>query len=288
MLVNISFEWRPFTVPGSPNLNTLPEYALIFVDQGTGLAYAYSNHWYVFTGPGSPDQIVQQSPDADTNGDYTSWQNYSTQTQGLPGSGLGTLTIQFYIPGYFGRGGSFVPPDGTRMICDIDVFQLSLSSANPAAVNQIGEEHITTAVTGIPTANLKQNTFSLFTYPANKRVAGNVFIGSDYASAVVANLWDFALKNNDALDRLPAVITKAYARQYQRCMNKFEGDISASYIPFYAVFGLRFMEGTLFMPFSIESHLRTNIHHCVLIEISDADAQTVYSYVPTYQRASRG
>jgi hypothetical protein len=236
--------------------------------------------------------------------DYIGWQSYSLTAPPFPEGQTGIVEIRFYgvkaqlyDTSKYAVSGIDNPAFKNSFYVDVaatdpgyyllDLLNLTLSDASAQYSNQTGEKHITTVVTGLPNADVKQQTLSLFTYPNNKRVAGNIFYGSDYLTASVANLWNFALKALDKQDRLPATITKAYSRQYARCMNKFEGDVLVPYVSFYSVFGLRFIDGVLFVAFSIESHLRTNVHHVVLIEISDADAQVIYAYNPIYERSAR-
>lgn len=287
--VNVSFVWRPIEVPGLPGVNTLPQFSLIFQDGGSGNQYCYTAtanppHWFIFTSGVGPSELNMINPNVSTNGDYTSWQNYSLQTAPLPESGRGSLWIEFHPPAFYAN---TTIAAGTRLIADIDLLNITLGNTQPQTISQIGEKHITTIVTGLPPADVKQNDFKLFTFPSNKRVAGNVFYGTDYSTGVIANKWNFALKSLDPPDRLPATITKAYARQYKRSFYKWEGSVEAAYMPYYGVYGLRFYEGKLFMPFKIESHLRDNINSIVLIEFDDSEAQDIYTYVPLYQRNSR-
>lgn len=287
--VNVSFVWRPTQVPTLPGINTLPQFALIFQDGTSGNRYCYTAtgsppRWFIFTSGVGPTELNMINPNVSTNGDYTSWQNYSLQTTQLPETGLGDLWIEFHPPAYFDN---VTTVAGTRLICDIDLLNITLGNTQPQTISQIGEKHITTIVTGLPPADVKQNDFKLFTFPGNKRVAGNIFYGTDYSSGVIANKWNFALKSLDPQDRLPACITKAYSRQYKQPMYKWEGNIEAPYITYYAVYGLRFYEGRLFMPFKIESHLRIDVNNVTLIEISDEDVQAIYNYVPEYERNAR-
>lgn len=232
--------------------------------------------------------------------DYTGWQSFNVIATLFPESQIGEINVQFYgvklqlyDTALWPTGNPQYNPSIYEDVATtdpgyylVDQLNITLSDASETYNLQTGEKHLTTAVTGIPNANLKQNDFSLFSYPANKRVAGNVFNGFDYLTSEVGNKWNFALKN-DPIDRLTATITKAYARQYSKAMHKFEGDVLAPYISYYSVFGLRFYDEVLLMPFLIEGHLRTNVWHVVLVEISDDTAQNIYNYVPIYQRSAR-
>src|ERR1019366_7286916 len=111
-------------------------------------------------------------------------------------------------------------------------LNITVKSTVPQSTLQTGESHYDTVVTGLPNADLKNVGLTLFTYPNNKRVAGNVFSTNNYLSGVVANLWSFALQPGDRPDRLPATISKAIARNYSRTMDIFEGDVSSNSIQF--------------------------------------------------------
>lgn len=291
-LINISFFWRP-TFISSRNTNTIPVYALVFTESLTGIKYCFDNShvagpndvWRTFIEHNSTNAgIALLSPASNTDGDVTSWQSYAITAVKLPGSQIGTLNIRIYPTLILGN---TVAPVGTELIVDIDMLDITLSDANPAAINQTGEKHIITAVTGVPQANLKKDDLKLFTYPPNKRVAGNVFSTSDYATGVVANTWNYALKNIDPDDRLAATITRSISRLYSRQMYKFEGDVETSYLNYYGIFQLKFYDSVLLMPYSLEGHLRTSIWHVVLIEVTDADAQTIYKYTPIFERSAR-
>jgi len=299
-------------------------FGIIFIDGGSGNVYCLMNNPNVnlsetdylggHTGAFNPDKPIWAplslvyNTEGDMAGikgspttDFIGWQNFQITCPPFPETQRGQILIRFYPPVYQqydsanwniinpGAKQNIFEPTGIRhdKYVLIDQLNITLSDASNQYNLQTGEKHITTVVTGLPTADVKQNDLKLFTYPPNKRVAGNIFYGTDYLTAVVANTWNFALKSLDKLDRLPATITKAYARQYQRPMYKFDGEILAPYLSYYAVYGLRYYEGKLFQAFSIESHLRLNKHTVTLIEICDDESQTTYQYVPEYERNAR-
>jgi hypothetical protein len=292
--VNLSLFYRPKAISGYTNvLNSVFSFAIIFTAQISGNKYLWTN-------TGSPGgntskwQLVSSAPGAgQTTGqkitDYVSWNSYSEVTDILPEGGIGTLNFRMYAGDYFGYTSdhSLYPPDGTILTVDIDDLIITLSDAVDSLNLQTGEKHIITAVTGVPQANLKQIENKLFTFPNNKRLAGNIFTQHDYASGLVQNLWNFALKSADPKDRLTATISRSIARNYSRPMYIFEGDIQTAYLQYFSVFQLGFYETRIFMPYLIELDCRNNTSHIIIIELSDADAQNIYQYLPVYQKNSR-
>lgn len=289
--INFSFNWRSNIV--NDHTNAIAGIALVYHDNATGFYYTWENvptsgnpKWVKFTADNLAVNMNVNQQFLDR-----AWHNFSVTTDQLPDSTIGTINVRIYMPWYYydyslGSGG-YKLPLGTPISLDIDVLNITAQdSANPLNL-QVGETHTETAVTGIPLANLKQLNQSLFTFTTNKRVAGNVFYGFDYATAPVQNLWNFALKSADPQDRLAATVSRSIARNYFYNMRKFEGAISATVLQYYGIFTLRFYEGELFMAFSLEGDLRNSVWNVVLIQINDSDSQFIYQYLPKYQRNSR-
>lgn len=259
--------------------------------------------WLPLAGSGSPyfTEGDAYSIKGDPTTDNIGWQSFNITAPPFPGSQIGTVSIRFYgcklqlfdyskyvtgNPAY----NSYLFFDGP--ISDpgyylIDMMQITLSDGAPNSTLQTGETHTCTAVTGIPQADLKTIPLSLFTYPNNKRVSGNVFTIDDYTTGLVSNLWSFALNAYNKLDRLPATIIKAIARNYSRPMYIWEGDISANYMAFYGVFAVDGIPGKLFMPFSVEIDCRQCICHVIIVEMDDSPEQFIYSYTAIYQNNAK-
>jgi len=286
---NLSFQWRPQFL--SSFANSVHSYVLIFHCTDTGNSYFYALEtfltvhagWNLYTGGsifsinGSPRVIEPE---------IIPWQSHNMTTLPFPDTGIGYVNFFFLQNGVVVDSGHSVAT-GTQLIVDIDDFNLTTSTSFTGVADQVGETHTETAVTGIPLANLKQYNPSLFTFPTNKRVAGNVFYGHDYGTGQVQNLWNFALKSADPQDRLAATVSRSIARNYFYNMRKFEGSVSAAVLQYYGIFTLRFYDGELYIPFKLEGDLRNSIWNVVLIQISDSDAQFIYQYLPIYQRNSR-
>jgi hypothetical protein len=235
--------------------------------------------------------------------DYEGWQDYTFTTPQLPESQIGSLFFRFYPAKLMPFDSSTLPvPNSaqqkTHMYVEtnsttngyylIDNLNLTIGDYSQSSFTKYtGEKHTVTVVTGVPQANVKTIDTSLFTYPSNKRVGGNVFYGTDYLTGLVTNNWNYALKTTDPQDRLAATIAKSIARNYQRPMYMFEGDVEASYLDFYGIFLLRYYENSIFVPFSLELDCRNSVGHVVLIEIDDEDQQAVYKYTPKFERNAR-
>ena len=283
--INVSFVWRP--IKYSDDENVSPTYGIFFTDGTSGNQYLYStntkneygsgwfdtNHPHAFT-------FIDQRID-----DYVAWNNFSVSTDVFPESGLGTVNFAFTCPMRTLFFTLTEPDDGVVHTIDYDQLELTLSDANDAYSKQTGETHTLSAVT--TQAEYKEVDLKLFTYPQNKRIAGNLFTDTPYIDGDVANLWNFQLKSLDTVEGLAATVSRSIARQYARNMQKFEGDVKASYLDFYAVYLLSFYESKKFMPFSLELDCRNCTGHVVLVEIDDSDIQSVYTYRGKYQKSAR-
>lgn len=285
MKLSFSFKWRPsFSTPGGTASNPIPTFVIIFKDQGiTPYYWAFDTGLWI---PLSNSYPMTGVPTL-TNGDITGWQDFTTTTTQFPITSMGTIEVRFYcVPIYQPSHdpASYVG-DGAQYV-DYDMLTITQLDANPSSTLQVSESHYETAVTGIPNADLKITSLSLFTYPNNKRVAGNVFTLNDYLTGQVANLWNFNL-SGDRLDRLPATVSKAIARNYSRPMYIFEGDFKAVDIQFYGMFILKYYEGRVFQPFSIMIDCRMATGHIIMIECDDSLAQFIYTYTAIYQNNAR-
>lgn len=234
--------------------------------------------------------------------DHTGWQSFNITAPVFPESQLGHVIFRFYsAKQQLYDTSKWVTITGNQqynpyMYAELfdgigyvlyDQLNLTLQDASPTSTLQTGENHLETAVTGIPNANLKTVTQSLFTYAKNKRVAGNVFTTNDYLTGQVANLWSFATQTNDIKDRLPATIVRAIARNYSRPMRIFESDVEFTDLQFYSMFLLRFYDGIVFQPFSVMVDCRNAIGHIIIIEDDDSLSQTIYNYVSLYSNGAR-
>lgn len=283
--LNISFFWKGNEF--SDGSNALPYLNILFYNN-SGQVYNFNytdtpNHW---SGPftDDPNGRFGRLGANDRITDFNAWNQFSVTTPTLPENN-GFIQIFIDKPFYYSLSGGYLPPNGEYIQIDYDQLILTLSDSNDQYSLQIGESHSVTAVTGIPQANQKNIDTTLFTYPTNKRIAGNVFTLHDYATGIVANTWSFGTFG-DTPNRLPATITKAFSRAYSRPMRIFEGDIETGYLTYYGIFILRFID-CIFMPFSIELDPRNGKAHIIMIEITDVISQNYYQYVPTFQRNSR-
>lgn len=286
-LLNISFYWRGVnTVSGT---NITPAIALIFTAQSSGNVYIFiqsppsgSPSWVLLSSVSNPftNVGVQIS-------DFTAWNPYTANTTVFPEDGIGDLNIRIYAPDYYRPNNSYPDPVGTDTIMDIDELQLTLSDANDVYNLQIGETHTVTNVTNFSKSETKELALSLFTYPPNKRLAGQLMYGTLYSTATTFTQLKFQLQTTAPKGRLPAAIIGSWARTYQRPMHIFEGDIKAVDIDFYAVFAIDGYDGALFQPFSISTDLRNAVCHVVLVEFDDSDAQNVYVYKAKYEKNAR-
>jgi hypothetical protein len=253
--------------------------------------YDYFTEGHLFSVKGSPIK------------DYEGWQDYNFTTPQLPESQIGQLFFRFYPAKLMPYDSSTLPTAGlsqqqkTHLYVEtnsstngyylIDNLNLTIGDYSQSSFTKYtGETHNITAITGIPQADLKKIDNKLFTYPQNKRVAGNIFYGTDYITGQVSNLWNYSLKTNDPKDRLGATIARSIARNYQSPLYLYEGDFSADYVDFYGVFTLIGLDG-LFMPFSIEFDCVNSEGKIVLVRLEDDDQQAIYKYTPIFERNSR-
>jgi len=235
--------------------------------------------------------------------DYIGWQSYSITAPIFPESQIGTVSVRFYsvkaqlydtskytvLPGdpiSFRQGFYIDVPDTDSGYYLIDQLNITLSDASSATNLQIGETHTVTNVTNFAKAETKQIDLSLFTYPPNKRLAGQLMYGLTYDTAITMNALRFKLQTTANKGRLPMAIIGSWARTYQRPMDIFEGDIKADNMLFYGIYTLDGYNG-LFIPFSISADLRNSEVHVVIVAFDDSDAQVIYNYAAKYQKNSR-
>jgi len=280
-LLNIEFKWRPVFYSNTFS----PEPVIsILLTANSGTLYYFSlntNQWLTYSSGDLHASVIGSGHITD----YNAWNTFNLTTTLIPEQG----TIYFYFWGAApaADGGHHGAQNATVKTYDVDSLNLTFGDARDTYSKQTGEVHAITAVTGIPQANTKEISSKLFTYGNNKRVSGNVFSAATYATGSVDNKWKFNLKSGDIEDRLPATITKAIGRNYQRQFRIFEGDISASYLSFYGIFILKFYESSVFMPWSIEFDARNNVGHLIMVEISDNDQQAIYTYTPVFEKSAR-
>lgn len=291
--LSISFQWKPsFSTSGALANNPIPCFVIIFFingDMTQPYTWDFNNDTPQWTPLPAGGNYPQNYVKTLTMGDVQSWQNFQITTSPFPFSQVGTLEIRYYPSPLWNYGvhGNFITNGTGSQYIDIDVLNITQDDASATSILQTGETHLTTSVTYLPNANKKDIPGDLFTYPNNKRVAGNVFSLNDYLNGKVANLWNFQLTANDPKDRLPATIAKAIARNYQRAMYIFEGDVSANYLQYYGAFQLQNYPNVIFVPFSLELDLRACICHVIMVEIDDSTAQNIYSYYALYANGAR-
>lgn len=282
--LNLSYMWRAyFPAPTFPN--SLPVTIVTFTGSVTGTKWTWwigvtNNLWQVETV--EPFNHTA-APNIETT-DYTAWNSFNISTDIFP-EGSGTLDIRILPPSYWYPGHDL--PTGTPLEVDIDNLVLTISDAQDAYNFQTGENHLVTNITSYAKSEKKNIDLSMFTFPGNKRMSGNLSYGSDYLTSKITNEWKFALSVEQSPDRLPANIIRRFAKNYQRPMYKFQGDISSDTANYYAIWILSGYESKTFIAFTIEMDLRNSTGNVVLIEIDDTQMQSFYQYVPIYSKSAR-
>jgi len=304
----------------------VPSFTAVYIDSTSGNAYflkvadtkSISYQDYLANGhnpPNQPSQIIWEHlgdtyySEGDATGikpapttDYIAWQSYSITSPIFPESGIGTVSVRFYsvkaqmydtskyvtTPPHPSYNSSFfldVPASDSGFYL-LDQLNITLSEAGAATNVQIGETHTVTNVTNYSKAETKSLDLTLFTYPPNKRLAGQFMFGLTYDTATTFNSLRFKLQTTALKGRLPMTVINSWARTYQQPQPIFEGDLKADNVPFYAVYQVDGYSD-LFYPFSVSADLRNSEVHVVIVAFDDSDAQVLYNYVAKYQRNSR-
>lgn len=287
--VSLSFYWRPIFI--DDEISAIPAYAIIFIRDSDGLPFVYRDNEARGT-PGTPrwepvTDANPYSPVRQFTTDYQQWNNFTVTTPGLQETGR--IFIRLYAPLVYTEDG-ILPnnqDDFPDRAIQIDQYEVTFKDASDSYNKQLGEKHIATTNTNYARAQKKTLTLDLFTFPSNKRVAGNIFYGTDYLTGVVANNWGFALGNNNSYDRLPASIVKQFAKQYQRPVYIFEGDVIFTQLNYYCVFLLAEYDGLVFMPLSIQWDDKNGIASITMVQINDEPAQNTYTYRAKYEKLAR-
>lgn len=284
--LNISFSWKPvyFNNEGTPNV-----YYNIYLDGDNGKYYTYINPKFLTPGTNPWDEMPSSMYEPTGNvtelitDDYQAWNQEGITTEILPTTG--TIYLTFRHLAFQSKDPDYDFPGGI-LTAYIDDLSITTSDANDPYTLQIGEIHRVVNFTDFSKAQVKTVDLGFFTYPPNKRVAGNVFYGNDY-SGEVGNKWSFATQTSPVNDRLPATIIKAHGRNYQRPMYIYEGQVASETLVFMSPYTVEGKTGVIFFPFSIESDLRNGTNKVVLVEIEDSTAQFNYNYVPKYEKNAR-
>jgi len=231
--------------------------------------------------------------------DNIGWQSFSITTPILPNEGIGKLYVRWYCvkiqlfdsnryPTFIGdqnkEGLYLYAKEGYYLI---DNLEITTADAQDPYNRKIGELHNIKSTSNFARAQKKDVDLPLFTYPDNKRVAGNVFYGTTYDDGIVLNNWAFALTNSPFYDRLPATILKQVAKQYQKPGYKFSGDVFYNNLSFYTMFLLNGYDGINFMPLSIEWNDQTGIAKISIVQNNDAVPQNNYIYRGKYEKSAR-
>lgn len=283
--LNVSFVWRPQYY--SPDSNVTTRISIFYTDNISGKTWIYSNGQkagYNNTGWFLPDKFYGFLPvNLNLISDYIAWNNFSLTTDIFPESGIGHVAVGIGTP---------LDRDITRdhletRIIDIDAFVVTLSDAQDQYNFQTGEKHTITNITNFAKSEKKTVDLSLFTYPNNKRVSGNISYGDNYLTSKITNEWYFALSVEQIPDRLPANIIRRFAKNYQRPMYKYEGEFSSDIASFYSIWTLAGYEKRVFICFTLEIDLRNSKGNIVLIEIDDTQMQSTYQYLPIYEKSAR-
>jgi len=278
--INISFVWRPLGF--SDEFIPVPRIGIFFTDSTSGKLWIYAGGDKGYNGGGwfEPDFEYGFFPCYSLTSvddfDYLAWNSFNISTSRLPESGVGFVDI--------GVGNMLMPfnnLDPNESDCTISYDQLIItqSDADDQYNFQKAEKHIVNNLTQYAKAEKKEKELPLFTYPKNKRLSGNVSFGEDYITAKITNEWYFELSPEQLPNRLPANVIRRIAKNYQRPMIKWQGDIMADNIDFYAVYTV-LGYNKVFIPFAIEMDLRNSVGNITLIEIDDTPAQIAYKYQP--------
>lgn len=283
--INISFLWRPIFYSVSSNVTA--RVSIYYTDDTSGTLWIYSNsekNGYNNTGWYIPDHGYAFNPvNLNPTTDYKQWNNFSVTTDILPESGIGHVAIGIGTPLDIDISNNHTE---TRII-DYDNFVVTQSDAYDPYNFQKGETHTVTNITTYAKSEKKDIELDLFTYPTNKRVSGNISYGDNYSSALITNEWYFGLSIEQVSDRLPANIIRRYAKNYQRPMYKWQGDIITDHPSYYSVWTIRGYESRVFMAFTIDHDLRNSIANIVLIELDDIQMQSIYQYLAIYEKSAR-
>jgi len=234
--------------------------------------------------------------------DYIAWQSYSISTPVFPESSIGTVSVRFYsVKAQLYDTTQYVAPSHVSykpsFYSDVDAsdpgyylldeLNITVSSAGAATNIQTGEIHTVTNVTNYSKAETKELDLTLFTYPPNKRLAGQFMYGLTYGTATTFDSLKFQLQTTAKVGRLPFAVINSWGRTYQRPMIIWEGDIKCDNVPFYGLFQIDGFIDTLFQPFSVAADLRNSVVHIIVVEFDDSDAQVIYTYKAKYERNSR-
>lgn len=286
--INISFVWRPTHY--SDTENVCPRISIYFTDSISGNLYIYSltaKGGFETNGVGTgwyrPDHDFALVPIAQRITDYNAWNSFSLTTDIFPESQIGTVGVWVGNPIVYH---TYTDMTADRTI-DYDAFVITQSDANDIYNFQTGEKHIVTNPTTYAKSEKKTVDLGLFSFPGNKRLAGNMLYGTSYIDSVITNQWFFRLSTEQVADRLPANIVRRIAKNYQRPMYKWQGDVFSDRINFYTLFSVVGLTGKLFIAFTTEMDLRNSTGNIVLIEIDDTAMQSTYQYVPVYERSAR-
>lgn len=285
--INISFMWRPILL--QDQYIPAPRIGIFFTDSTSGKLWAYGggNQGYNGTGWFEADFeypfILCSNITTVDDFDFLAWNQFNISTDKLPESGLGAVDIGI---GNMTMPLKIVSPFEVDTTIDYDQFIITQSDANNVYNFQKGEKHVVQNVTEYAKAEKKEVELSLFNYPPNKRVGGNLVYGDNYETTQLSNEWYFYLSSEQQPNRLPANVIKRIAKNYQRPMYKWEGEIMADEVDFYCVYSIIGANG-VFVPFSIEMDLRNSVGKIVLIEIEDTPTQSSYNYLPIYEKSAR-
>lgn len=286
--LNVSFVWRPTYY--SDTENVCPRISIYFTDATSGNLYIYSltaKGGFETNGVGTgwyrPDHDFALVPIAQRITDYNAWNSFNLTTDIFPESQLGTVGVWLGTPIVYHKYGDMA---ADRTI-DYDAFVITQSDANNIYNFQTGEKHTLTNPTTYAKSEKKTINLSLFTFPGNKRLSGNMLYGTSYIDSEVTNQWFFRLSTEQIGDRLPGNIVRRIAKNYQRPMYKWQGDIYSDGISFYSVFTISGLTNRIFIVFTIEMDLRNSTGNIVLIEIDDTAMQSIYLYTPVYEKSAR-
>jgi hypothetical protein len=302
--VSVSFMFRPIIAGGGgASFMMIPVFALMFYD-------ANNTQYWFNTGDNNADMLgkwdsnpekpfpnsikygvgsILTTPYVSAFFNEYNLNIYSTvsfETNGLPGTGRLFLRICGAVQKQ--SNGVIVNNSGiSSEQVYIDNLQITLSDAVDDSVLQISETHRFTNLQTFAKSQTKDIDADLYTYTQNKYLSGNVLYGTNYADAQnVLNMWSYSLGNISG-DRLPKIIFESIARNYQRPMVIWEGDIHSDTINYFDIYSISAYNNKKFMLLSLTKQYKESINTVVAVEIDNSDFNKTYKYISKYKNNAR-
>lgn len=177
---------------------------------------------------------------------------------------------------------------GTGSYVDIDNLQITSVDAGDDFTILASEIHRFVNKQLFAKSETKELTSDFYNYLPNKYISGNVLYGTNYVDAKNSvTAWSYALGNLVG-NRLPRIIFESVARNYQRPMIIFDGDIRSDDIDFFNIYQFDSYSNKKFMLLSLTRQIKEGINTVVAVEIDNTDFNKTYTYIPKYKNSARG